>query len=58
MTTTNPEIIDEVKETVEEVKLFSLAEVGKHNSNRSSWITIHNDVYDVTQFLNEVSLLQ
>lgn len=55
MSTTNPEIIDEVKETVEEVKLFSLAEVGKHNSNRSSWITIHNDVYDVTQFLNEVS---
>lgn len=58
MTTTNPEIIDEVKETVkevEEVKLFSLAEVSKHNSNRTAWITVHNDVFDVTQFLNEVS---
>lgn len=54
MTTTNPENIKETVEA-EEVKLFSLAEVGKHNSNRSSWITIHNDVYDVTQFLNEVS---
>ncbi|CAO1430269.1 unnamed protein product [Diamesa serratosioi] len=53
MTLPNPENIEETVEEVEEVKLYSLAEVGKHNSNRSSWITIHNDVFDVTQFLNE-----
>lgn len=38
-----------------EVKTFSLAEIAKNNSNQSSWIIIHNNVYDVTPFLNEVS---
>jgi len=32
---------------------YSLAEVAKHNSNQSTWIVIHNNVYDVTTFLNE-----
>lgn len=36
-------------------KTYSLAEVAKHNSNQSSWIIIHNEIYDVTKFLNEVS---
>ncbi|CAH1109450.1 unnamed protein product [Psylliodes chrysocephalus] len=32
---------------------YSLAEVKKHNDNKSTWIAIHNEVYDVTAFLNE-----
>lgn len=36
-------------------KTYSLAQVAEHNSNKSSWIVIHNNVYDVTAFLNEVS---
>ncbi|XP_055311470.1 cytochrome b5 [Sitodiplosis mosellana] len=35
------------------VKTYSLAEIAKHNSNQSSWIVIHNNIYDVTKFLNE-----
>lgn len=38
-----------------DVKLFTLAEVAKHNTNKKSWICIHNVIYDVTEFLNEVS---
>ncbi|CAG9830563.1 unnamed protein product [Diabrotica balteata] len=32
---------------------YSLADVKKHNDNKSTWIVIHNNVYDVTPFLNE-----
>lgn len=35
-------------------KQFTLAEVKKHIDSTSSWIVIHNNVYDVTEFLNEV----
>lgn len=38
-----------------ETKTYSLAEVAKHNSNKSVWFVIHNNIYDVTEFLNEVS---
>lgn len=38
-----------------ETKTYSLAEVAKHNSNKSAWFVIHNNIYDVTEFLNEVS---
>lgn len=38
-----------------EFKQYSLAEVAKHNSNKSVWFVIHNNIYDVTEFLNEVS---
>lgn len=34
---------------------YSLEEVKKHIDNKSTWIVIHNNVYDVTPFLNEVS---
>lgn len=37
-----------------EAKTYSLAEVAKHNSNQSTWIIIHNNIYDLTAFLNEV----
>jgi cytochrome b involved in lipid metabolism len=36
-----------------ETKLYSLAEVAKHNTNKTTWIAIHNNIYDVTEFLNE-----
>ncbi|XP_045474015.1 cytochrome b5-like [Harmonia axyridis] len=36
-----------------EIKKYSLAEVKTHNDNRSSWLVINNNVYDVTPFLNE-----
>lgn len=36
---------------------ISLDEVKKHNKNDSVWLVIHNNVYDVTAFLNEVCLM-
>ena len=41
-----------------EVKVFSLEDVAKHNKGRgedkSIWMVIHDKVYDVTKFLDEV----
>ncbi|XP_038212689.1 cytochrome b5-like [Zerene cesonia] len=34
-------------------KIISLQELKKHNSQSSVWMVIHNDVYDVTAFLQE-----
>lgn len=34
-------------------KTYTLAQVREHNDSKSSWLIIHNEVYDVTQFLNE-----
>ena len=34
-------------------KAFKREEVKHHNDNQSSWIIIHNNVYDVTSFLAE-----
>ncbi|XP_055858918.1 cytochrome b5 [Episyrphus balteatus] len=34
-------------------KLFTRADVTKHNSNKDCWLIIHNNIYDVTSFLNE-----
>lgn len=36
-------------------KIFSREQVSEHNDNNNSWLIIHNNVYDVTAFLNEVS---
>lgn len=38
------------------VKTYSSAEIAKHNSNQSTWIVIHNNIFDVTAFLNEVRI--
>lgn len=38
----------------EGTKTFTRAEVAKHNTNKDTWLLIHNNVYDVTAFLNEV----
>ncbi|XP_050305222.1 cytochrome b5 isoform X2 [Anthonomus grandis grandis] len=36
-----------------ELKIFTTAQVKEHNTKSSVWIIIHNDIYDVTSFLNE-----
>lgn len=36
-------------------KVFTLAEIAEHKSTDSCWIVIHDKVYDVTKFLDEVS---
>lgn len=38
-----------------ELKLYTRAEVAQNNTNKKSWLCIHNNIYDVTEFLNEVS---
>ncbi|KAA0704894.1 Cytochrome b5 [Triplophysa tibetana] len=37
----------------EGVKYYRLSEVEERNSFKSTWIIIHNKVYDVTKFLEE-----
>ena len=39
-------------------KTYRLEEVAKHNDGRSTWLVIHNKVYDVTAFLEEVLFKQ
>lgn len=36
---------------------ITIEEVKKHKRKNSVWMIIHDDVYDVTRFLNEVSSL-
>ncbi|CAH8651903.1 unnamed protein product [Heterobilharzia americana] len=36
-----------------EVKIFTLAEVRKHNKSDDLWIIIHDKVYDLTKFVSE-----
>lgn len=38
---------------MESPKLFTLEEVKKNKDSKSTWLIIHNSVYDVTSFLNE-----
>lgn len=37
-------------------KLYSLKDIATHNTNKSCFLVIHNNVYDVTEFLNEVCM--
>ena len=39
----------------ESPKILSLDEVKKHNDKQSSYVVIHGNVYDITQFAAEVS---
>ncbi|XP_064466527.1 cytochrome b5-like isoform X2 [Ornithodoros turicata] len=34
-------------------KVFTLADIEKHNEKNSAWLLIHNSVYDVTKFMDE-----
>lgn len=36
------------------VKKFTIAEVKEHNTPDDLWLIIHDKVYNVTKFLNEV----
>jgi cytochrome b involved in lipid metabolism len=36
-------------------KLYTREEVAKKNNRQGAWIIIHNSVYDVTEFMDEVS---
>lgn len=36
-------------------RMIRRAEVLEHNTGRSTWLIIHDKVYDVTKFLDEVS---
>lgn len=38
-----------------EQKVFRLKEIAERKDAKSAWIIIHNNVYDVTKFLDEVS---
>ena len=38
-----------------ETKVYRFEEVKKHRDAKSAWLVIHNKVYDVTKFLEEVS---
>lgn len=46
---------DKEDKSPEEVKYYRLSEIEEQNSAKSTWIVIHNQVYDVTKFLEEVS---
>ena len=39
----------------EEAKIYRLEEVQQHKNADSLWLIIHDRVYDVTKFLDEVS---
>lgn len=36
-------------------KVYEMSEVQQHRSNESCWVVIHDEVYDVTKFLEEVN---
>ena len=38
-----------------EMKVYSLKEVEEHTDDKDVWIVIHDRVYNVTKFLDEVS---
>lgn len=45
-------------EAGQEVKKYTLEDIAKHNEKKSVWILIHDCVYDVTKFLDEVNAYQ
>ncbi|RXG73069.1 cytochrome b5 [Armadillidium vulgare] len=38
-------------------KIITLAEIENHNDKSSCWVVIHDKVYDLTKFLDEVEVL-
>lgn len=39
-----------------ENRVIRMSEVEQHNTGKSVWIVVHDKVYDVTKFLDEVSV--
>ena len=37
------------------VTYYTFEEIQKHNHSKSTWLILHNKVYDLTKFLEEVS---
>jgi cytochrome b involved in lipid metabolism len=35
------------------MKEYTMGEVSKHNTKDDIWLVIHNDVYDITDFIDE-----
>lgn len=47
--------VEENGETVEDgVKYYTLEEIRVHNMISDTWLIIHDKVYDITRFLEEV----
>ena len=34
-------------------RILSLQDIAQHNSRKDCWVIIHNNVYDLTDFLNQ-----
>ena len=45
-----------------ETKIYKLSEVAEHNKSKgdskSIWVVIHDKVYDITKFMDEVKIFQ
>lgn len=47
-----------VEESSDGVKYYTLEEIRQHNASSDTWLVIHDKVYDVTSFLEEVRRAQ
>lgn len=47
--------VEDKQTTSSEIKLLTRKQVEEHKNSKETWIIIHNNVYDVTEFLNEVN---
>ena len=45
---------EEEQQSTRELRMFSWEDVKRHNTAESAWVVVHDKVYDVTQFLDEV----
>ncbi len=53
----NTDNVEENGDTVEGgVKYYTLEEIRLHNMSNDTWLIIHDKVYDITSFLEEVRI--
>lgn len=50
----DPTNVEENGEAVEGVKYYTLDEIRVHNMSNDTWLIIHDKIYDITSFLEEV----